>query len=174
MQRAVTYRTTISRRALKPTSDSRFCGNPKTCRTGEVGAAVGEPPEGLCFMLRDRLRPAILAPGTRRTRETGPWQKPISWCAPRCSMRPTGHPSTTGMPPTICPSRSGPLRRSAAGAAGAGANPQSIMPSTNSPMPARLIGSEKIRPLVADFDRVWGNRVARRREILEIVQEITP
>ena len=37
-----------------------------------------------------------------------------------------------------------------------------------------LSGSEKIRPLVADFDRVWGNRVARRREILEIVQEITP
>src|SRR5690349_5688330 len=27
-----------------------------------------------------------------------------------------------------------------------------------------LSGSEKIRPLVADFDRVWGNRVARRRE----------
>jgi hypothetical protein len=37
-----------------------------------------------------------------------------------------------------------------------------------------LIGSEKIRPLIADFDRVWGDRVTRRREILEIVQEITP
>jgi len=36
-----------------------------------------------------------------------------------------------------------------------------------------LMGSEKIKPLVADFDRVWGNRVARRREILEIVQETT-
>ena len=33
-----------------------------------------------------------------------------------------------------------------------------------------LLGSERIKPLV---DRVWGNRVARRREILEIVQEIT-
>src|ERR1700738_1100928 len=32
-------------------------------------------------------------------------------------------------------------------------------------------GSEKIAPLIADFDRVWGNRVPRRREILEIVQE---
>ena len=37
-----------------------------------------------------------------------------------------------------------------------------------------LLESERIRPLVADFDRVWGNRVARRREILEIVQEMTP
>ena len=35
-------------------------------------------------------------------------------------------------------------------------------------------GSEKIAPLVADFDRVWGNRVPRRREILEIVQEMGP
>src|SRR6202007_1057695 len=26
-------------------------------------------------------------------------------------------------------------------------------------------GSEKIAPLIADFDRVWGNRVPRRREI---------
>jgi len=37
-----------------------------------------------------------------------------------------------------------------------------------------LIGSEKIKPLVADFDRVWGDRVSRRREILEIVQETGP
>jgi hypothetical protein len=37
-----------------------------------------------------------------------------------------------------------------------------------------LIGSEKIRPLIADFDRVWGDRVARQREILEIVEETTP
>ena len=37
-----------------------------------------------------------------------------------------------------------------------------------------LLGSERIKPLVADFDRVWGNRVVRWREILEIVQEITP
>ena len=35
-----------------------------------------------------------------------------------------------------------------------------------------LIGSDKIKPLVADFDRVWGSRVSRGREILEIVQEI--
>ena len=34
-----------------------------------------------------------------------------------------------------------------------------------------LIGSDKIKPQVADFDRVWGDRVARRREVLEIVQE---
>jgi hypothetical protein len=31
---------------------------------------------------------------------------------------------------------------------------------------------ERIEPLVADFDRVWGDRVARRREILEIVQDL--
>lgn len=35
-----------------------------------------------------------------------------------------------------------------------------------------LIGSEKFKPLIADFDRVWGNRVSRRREILEVVQEV--
>src|SRR5438045_5926437 len=29
-----------------------------------------------------------------------------------------------------------------------------------------------IKPLVEDFDRVWGDRVLRRRAILEIVQEI--
>ena len=37
-----------------------------------------------------------------------------------------------------------------------------------------LIGSEKIKPLVADFDRVWGDRVTRGREVLKIVQETTP
>ena len=37
-----------------------------------------------------------------------------------------------------------------------------------------LIGSDKIKPLVADFDRVWGDRVSRRREVLEIVQEQAP
>jgi hypothetical protein len=37
-----------------------------------------------------------------------------------------------------------------------------------------LIGSEKIKPLVADFDRVWGDRVKRTREVLEIVQEAAP
>ena len=33
---------------------------------------------------------------------------------------------------------------------------------------------EKIQPLVADFDRVWGDRVSRRRAIMEVVQEIMP
>jgi len=37
-----------------------------------------------------------------------------------------------------------------------------------------LTDSDKIKPLIADLDRVWGNRVTRRREILEIVQEIVP
>src|SRR2546421_11459726 len=32
--------------------------------------------------------------------------------------------------------------------------------------------ADKISPLVADFDRVWGDRVPRRRAILEMVQEI--
>lgn len=35
-----------------------------------------------------------------------------------------------------------------------------------------LLDSDKIKPLIADFDRVWGNRVSRRREILERVQEM--
>ena len=33
---------------------------------------------------------------------------------------------------------------------------------------------DKIAPLVADFDRVWGERVPRRRAIYEVVQEIAP
>ena len=36
-----------------------------------------------------------------------------------------------------------------------------------------LIGSDAIKPLVADFDRVWGDRVARRGEVLDIVQEVS-
>jgi hypothetical protein len=35
-----------------------------------------------------------------------------------------------------------------------------------------VVGSDAIKPLVADFDRVWGTRVPRRREILELAQEI--
>lgn len=38
----------------------------------------------------------------------------------------------------------------------------------------KLIGSDAIKPLVADFDRVWGSRVMRRREVLEIVQDMAP
>ncbi len=34
--------------------------------------------------------------------------------------------------------------------------------------------AEATKALVADFDRVWGGRVARRREILEMMQEIAP
>jgi hypothetical protein len=34
--------------------------------------------------------------------------------------------------------------------------------------------SDAIKPLVADFDRVWQNRVTRRRAVLEMVQEIEP
>jgi hypothetical protein len=34
--------------------------------------------------------------------------------------------------------------------------------------------SDKNAPLVADFDRVWGNRAPRQREILEIVQQMEP
>ena len=36
------------------------------------------------------------------------------------------------------------------------------------------IAPEKIKPLVADFDRVWGDRVPRRRAIMEVVQELMP
>jgi hypothetical protein len=34
--------------------------------------------------------------------------------------------------------------------------------------------SDAIKPLVADFDRVWQDRVTRRRAVLEIVQELMP
>jgi hypothetical protein len=37
-----------------------------------------------------------------------------------------------------------------------------------------LVGSETIKNLVADFDRVWGERVARRREVLQLAQELAP
>ena len=33
---------------------------------------------------------------------------------------------------------------------------------------------DMIAPLVADFDRVWGDRVTRRRAILDVVQAIEP
>ena len=36
------------------------------------------------------------------------------------------------------------------------------------------VAPERIAPLVADFDRVWGDRVPRHRAILETVQEIEP
>jgi hypothetical protein len=36
-----------------------------------------------------------------------------------------------------------------------------------------LIGFEKMKPLIADFDRTWGDRVQRRRDVLEIVQELS-
>jgi hypothetical protein len=32
--------------------------------------------------------------------------------------------------------------------------------------------SDAIKPLVADFDRVWQDRVKRHRQVLEIVQQI--
>lgn len=32
--------------------------------------------------------------------------------------------------------------------------------------------SDAIKPLVADFDRVWQDRVKRRREVLDVAQEI--
>jgi hypothetical protein len=35
-----------------------------------------------------------------------------------------------------------------------------------------LIDSDEIKPLVADFDRVWGSQVSRRREILQTVKEM--
>lgn len=35
-----------------------------------------------------------------------------------------------------------------------------------------VVNSDVIKPLVADFDRVWGNRVPRHREIIEVVQEL--
>jgi hypothetical protein len=34
--------------------------------------------------------------------------------------------------------------------------------------------SDAIKPLVEDFDRVWQDRVSRRRAVLDVVQEIEP
>lgn len=34
--------------------------------------------------------------------------------------------------------------------------------------------SDALKPLVEDFDRVWQNRVIRRRAVLDVVQEIEP
>jgi hypothetical protein len=34
--------------------------------------------------------------------------------------------------------------------------------------------AEETKALVADFDRVWAGRVPRRREILELAQELAP
>jgi hypothetical protein len=34
--------------------------------------------------------------------------------------------------------------------------------------------SDTATPLIADFDKTWQGRVTRRREVLEIVQEIAP
>ncbi len=33
-------------------------------------------------------------------------------------------------------------------------------------------GSDALKRLVAEFDRVWGNKVARSRDIVEIIQSI--
>ena len=38
----------------------------------------------------------------------------------------------------------------------------------------RMTQSDEIKPLIADFDRVWGTRVTRRRKVLQIVQEMAP
>lgn len=35
-----------------------------------------------------------------------------------------------------------------------------------------VVNSDAIKPLAADFDKVWADRVTRRREILEVVQEL--
>lgn len=37
-----------------------------------------------------------------------------------------------------------------------------------------VVNSDKIKPLAADFDKVWGDRVPRRRAILDVVQELAP
>ncbi len=34
--------------------------------------------------------------------------------------------------------------------------------------------TDGIRSLIAEFDRVWGNKVTRTREVLEVVGEISP
>ena len=46
--------------------------------------------------------------------------------------------------------------------------------STRSRRPRRRPLPKRSQPLVADFDRVWGDRVTRRRAILDVVQEIGP
>ena len=35
----------------------------------------------------------------------------------------------------------------------------------------RLVGSDAIEPLIAEFDRIWGERAIRSFEVLDIVQD---
>jgi hypothetical protein len=35
----------------------------------------------------------------------------------------------------------------------------------------KLLGSDAIKPLIDEFDRIWGERVIRSFEVLEIVQD---
>jgi hypothetical protein len=87
-------------------------------------------------------------------------------------MPPTATNSIIGMRPTTCHGRSGSSQRDAAGADPA--VHYAFYEFADVAEAEALIGSDKIKPLVADFDRVWGDRVSRRREVLEIVQEQAP
>jgi len=88
-----------------------------------------------------------------------------SWCAPKCPIRPTERRSITGTRPITCLGQSGFSAPDAAGGAGDAPTRLSIMPFTNLPISLRRKwrpGPRNLAPLIADFDRVWGNRVPRR------------
>ena len=105
------------------------------------------------------------------------WRGPISRCGPRCPKA-NASASTTGTKPTTCPGRCAPSRRAVPGAAGAARDPGEVHVAfyefDSVEAAEAATAPDKIAPLVADFDRVWGDRVTRRRAILDVVQEIGP
>ena len=90
-------------------------------------------------------------------------------------MRPTRQRSTTGTLPITCHGRSAPFGAQRGWRCWSRTEPAvhyTFYEFADVEEARELTDSDKIKPLIADLDRVWGNRVSRRREILEIVQEI--
>jgi hypothetical protein len=83
-----------------------------------------------------------------------------------------------GTRPITCPGRcaaSGPAGRGVIGAARSDPALHIAFYEFDSVEAAEATQTaEGTKALVADFDRVWGDRVPRRREVLEMVQEIAP
>jgi hypothetical protein len=69
-------------------------------------------------------------------------------------MRPTRQRSTTGTLPITCHGRSTPSERNEAGGAGA-ARARGFYGFADVEEARELSDSDKIKPLIADLDRVW-------------------
>src|SRR6266446_9619072 len=83
------------------------------------------------------FRTALYSPIRGPTGGEAPWPRAVSWCGPRCPIRPTGQNSMTGTRPITCLGRSRLSGRNGAGGAGAAPTPPPTMPFTNSPMSER-------------------------------------